>query len=258
MPPGRYFVEFDINQTPPIDGKCVDNVDVRAGSLVTVQIPAERLLKITGRVVDDRTGMGVGGVAIHCFRLKETWYYKDGREAKTDADGRYSLSTLPGLVKIRFRRASRSPTSFRGAPEAPEEMELTADHVWPDIKLVKAAHVDGTVVDNRGQPVVGADVHVLDEGPLKENEVTRTGPGGAFRLDQLDPDAPLSVWARTMVATTDGRVTVRPSELNGKLTLTIDPKFACQIRGVVTDANGKRIPRGICQTLVGPAVRKQG
>ena len=44
------------------------------------------------------------------------------------------------------------------------------------------------------------------------------------------------------LATTDGRVTVRPRNIAGKLTLTIDPKFACQIRGMATDGNGNRIP----------------
>ena len=43
-----------------------------------------------------------------------------------------------------------------------------------------------------------------------------------------------------MVATTDGRVLVRPRDLVGKLTLTIDSKFACQIRGVTTDQKGNR------------------
>ncbi len=85
-------------------------------------------------------------------------------------------------------------------------------------------------------------MYILDEGPLRQDEVTCTGPGGTFHLSQIDPDVPLSLWARNMVATTDGPVTVRPIELAGKLTLTIDPKFTCQIRGVATDANGNRIP----------------
>ena len=255
LPPGRYFVEFDINQNPPIDGKTVENVEVRPGSTVAVEIPTERLVTITGRVVDMTTGKGLAGIPIQCLRLKGTWYFKDPREAKTDADGRYSLAILPGLVRLLPAALPQTGLVAR-CSEAPE-IELTADQAWPDLKLVQAMEVDGIVLDEKGQPVVGADVHMLDGGPLRQDEVTRTGPGGTFHLNQLDPDAPFSLWARTMVATTDGAVTVRPREVAGKLTLTIDPKFACQIRGVATDANGNRTLGGQCQALVGPAVRSQ-
>jgi RNA polymerase sigma factor (sigma-70 family) len=239
MPPGRYFVEFDGNQNPPVDGKCVENVEVRPGATVVVEIPAERLLTVSGRVVDSLTGKGKAGVPIQLFRLKETWYYKDIREARTDADGRYSLATTPGLLKILPAGLPQAGLVAR-CSEAPE-IELTADQVWPDLKLVNAMEIDGIVLDQTGQPVAGADVYMLDGAPLRQDEVTRTGPGGTFHLGQLDPDAPLSLWARNMVATTDGAVTVRPKDVTGKLALTIDPKFACQIRGVATDGNGNRL-----------------
>ena len=44
-------------------------------------------------------------------------------------------------------------------------------------------------------------------------------------------------------------------DIAGKLTLTIDPKFACQIRGVATDENGNRI-WGPSQALVGTAIHE--
>lgn len=91
---------------------------------------------------------------------------------------------------------------------------------------------------------MGAEVHMLDGGPLRQDEVIRTGQGGTFHLDRLDPDAPLSLSARTTLATSDGPLTVRPADVKEKLTLTIDPRFACQIRGVATDPNGNRIPGG--------------
>ena len=189
------------------------------------------------------TGKGIADVPIQLFRLKETWYYKDAREAKTDADGRYSLATTPGLIRILPAGLPQAGLVAR-CSEAPE-IELTADQVWPDLKLVKAVDIDGSVVDEKGQPVVGAEVYVLDGGPLRQDEMTRTGVGGTFHLNQVDPDATLSLWARTMVATTDGAVTVRPKDVTGKLALTIDPKFACQIRGMATDGNGNRLTGAI-------------
>ena len=256
LPPGRYFVEFDDNQNLPVDGKRVDNVEVSPDSVATVEIPGTRLSTISGRVVDMTTGKGIADVPVHCFRLHETWYIKDTREARTDADGRYSIAAAPGVVKILPAAVPQAGLVAR-CSEAPE-LELTTDQAWPDLKLVKAVEVDGTVVDEKGQPVVGAEVYVLDGGPQRQDEVTRTGPGGTFHLNQVDPDAPLSLWARTMVATTDGRVTVRPGDLAGKLTITIDPKFACQIRGVATDRKGNRIPDAYVTLWWGRAYEPRG
>ena len=215
-------------------------MEVRPGAAAEVEILAERLPTITGQVVDAVTGKGLAGVPVHCYRLDDQWYKKDPRDTKTDGDGRYSIAAAPGVVKILpvgLPQANLVPR-FSETPDLP----LTADRTWPDLKLAQAVEVDGIVVDENGQPVVGAEVYILDGGPLKQDEVHRTGPGGTFHLSQLDPDDTLSLWARTMVATTDGRVTVRPGHITGNLTLTVDPKFACQIRGVVTDVNGNRIP----------------
>jgi RNA polymerase sigma factor (sigma-70 family) len=256
LPPGRYIVEFDANQNPPVDSKPVDKVEVGPGSIVTVEVPATRLSTITGHVIDMTTGKGIANVPIQCFRLNETWYAKDWRQAKTDADGRYSIATAPGVVKILPAGLPQAGLVARSS-EAPN-IEVTTDQVWPDLKLVKAAEIDGVVVDEKGEPVVGAEVYVLDCGPLRQDETTRTGPGGTFHLNQIDPDATLSLWARTMVATTDGRVTVHTRDLVGKLTLTIDPRFACQIRGVATDRKGNRIPGATVKLWWGRAYEAPG
>ena len=78
-------------------------------------------------------------------------------------------------------------------------------------------------------------------GPRAQNDRAVTGTGGAFRFDQLDPDCTLSLWARTNIAATNGAVTVKPGDDRGKVTLTIDPNFASQVRGMATDGAGKRI-----------------
>ena len=69
----------------------------------------------------------------------------------------------------------------------------------------------------------------------------RTGPGGTFHFEQLDPDDKLSLRARSGDATTNGAVVVRPKEVKGKLTLTVDPEYTVRIRGLATDSTGKRI-----------------
>ena len=113
---------------------------------------------------------GLAGIPIQCFRLNETWYIKDQREAETDAHGQYSLAILPGPVKLLPAALPQTGLVARSS-EAPE-IELTADQGWPDLKLVQAMEVDGIVLDEKGQPVVGADVHMLDGGPVRQDEVT--------------------------------------------------------------------------------------
>jgi RNA polymerase sigma factor (sigma-70 family) len=236
LPPGRYVLEFDINQNVPVEGETVENVDVAPGALTVADIPAKRLWTITGRVVDSVAGEGLAGVAIHCYRLHDKWYVKDARETKTGPDGRYSIAAAPGTVKIFSEGLAQAELvpQYNGPPA----LELIADHAWPDLKLVNKVGLDGVVADEMGRPAVGAEVYVLDGGPTREEEVVRTEPDGTFHIDRLDPDGTLSVWAHNLIATTNGCVTVRPRNISGKLTLTIDPKFACQIRGMATDIHG--------------------
>lgn len=53
--------------------------------------------------------------------------------------------------------------------------------------------ISGLVVDLEGRPVAGADVWAVARqerfGP------TRSGPDGRFRLAELKPDKPVTVWA---------------------------------------------------------------
>ena len=67
----------------------------------------------------------------------------------------------------------------------------------------------------------------------------RTGLDGTFHLDQLDPDDKAGLWARAGDATTNGTIVARPRD--GKVTLTVDPKYTVRLRGLVTDSSGQRI-----------------
>ena len=59
-----------------------------------------RLFMITGRVVDAAMGKGVAKVPVHCYRLDHDTLVKESRRSETDADGRYSIATAAGLVKV--------------------------------------------------------------------------------------------------------------------------------------------------------------
>ena len=98
-------------------------------------------------------------------------------------------------------------------------------------------------MNESGQPAAGALVYVCaaDRSRVDREEPFRVGPDGSFHLDQLDPVRLMSIYARVGDAATDGTITVRPGEVKGKLTLTVDAKHALRIRGLATDIGGKRI-----------------
>ena len=73
------------------------------------------------------------------------------------------------------------------------------------------------------------------------SEPLRTGPDGTFHLDRLEADQLVALWARRGDATTSEPVVVRPRELKGKVTLTVDPKNAVRIRGLAVDSGGRRV-----------------
>jgi hypothetical protein len=78
-------------------------------------------------------------------------------------------------------------------------------------------------------------------GPRRQNDRVKTGAGGRFHFDELDPDDRLSLWARTNIAATAESVSVRPGVALGGITLTIDPGVSCDVRGMLVDTTGKRI-----------------
>ncbi len=239
LPPGRYQLDLVIDQNAPIAQVRVEHADVRPDAVAAVEVAAERLFLITGRVIDAATGRGVAGVPVRCYRPESEKSTNQSRLAKTDAQGRYTIAAWPGMVTIVPDQLPRTHLVPK-YQEIPEEQVL-ADRAWPDLNMAKAKDVDGVVVDEKGQPVAGAQVYLYRTAVAGLNDHAETGPGGAFRFDQLDADETVSLWARTRIATTDGAVSIRPGNLQGKLTLTIDPSFACAIRGMATDTAGGRI-----------------
>ena len=102
-------------------------------------------------------------------------YVKDAVQAQTDADGRYSIVVSGGLVKI-------LPEGLPKAYLVPKyiqspDLEVGADRRWPDLKLARAATLDGIVVDDNERPVVGAELYVV-----------ATDRGGGASEERDDPD----------------------------------------------------------------------
>ncbi len=153
LPPGRYQLDLVVAQNAPIAQERVEHADVRPEAVTAVEIAAERLFLITGRVIDAVTGRGVAGVPVRCYRPESEKSINQMRLAKTDAQGRYTITSWPGMVTIvpdQLPSAHLVPKY----QEIPEE-QVVADRAWPDLIMAKAKDLDGVVVDEKGQPVAG-------------------------------------------------------------------------------------------------------
>ncbi len=239
LPPGRYQVDASSQNGAPFIPKAVGGVEVAPNGVAMVEVPLERLIALTGRVIDAETGKGVPDIAVACYHVQDM-YLKDMRSATTDAEGRYSVPAQPGTVHL---EAQGLPKTYLGpTPAEYPNFDVKADRAVPDLKLTHATGLEGVVVDEAGHPVKGAEIYFLftpERRWTRREEPMRTGPDGTFHLDQLNPDDKAALWARFGDATTSGATIVRPRQ--GKVTLTLDPKYTVRLHGVATDSAGRRI-----------------
>ncbi|MGP0068023.1 MAG: carboxypeptidase regulatory-like domain-containing protein [Isosphaeraceae bacterium] len=242
VPPGRYDVFPALAKGSHQGPQEVKEVEVGPRAVARVGMSAPWPVTIAGRILDAQTGKGIADVGLRSTLLIPPNSLQQLGQARTDADGRYTIEARPGKVQIQPNAVPMAYLGLRSG-ECPT-LDVKAGQTWPDLKLRHAAQLDGVVVDAAGQPVAGAEVVVTAPDPRgfhSGGTTTRTGTGGTFHLDQLDPDDTLPIRARTKEATTDGTIVVTPKQVQDKLTIAIDPKFAFRVRGRVNDRSGRRI-----------------
>ena len=196
VPPGRYEVFPVLGKDSPSGAQGAQEVEVGPKAVARVGMPAPWPVTITGRILDAQTGKGIAGIGLRSTLLSPQNSLQSLGQAQTDADGRYTIEARPGKVQV---QPNAVPKTYLGlwSSECPR-LEVTADRTWPDLKLRRATELDGMVVDAAGQPVVGAEVVVMMPDPRgfpSGGARTRTGPGGTFHLEQLDPDDTLPLRA---------------------------------------------------------------
>ena len=145
-----------------------------AESPVYVQIPLTPAVELRGRVVDEASGEGLGGVPVHLLDAAER---RQLALEQTDSEGRFSLSGLPsarGVLKVEafgyeaLRRELRPDEWPQGAG---------GDGLLLTLRRGRAV-VRGTVISG-GSPVVGAEVQI------STRERATTDSEGRFELTGL-------------------------------------------------------------------------
>ncbi len=163
LPPDRYTIDIEAGPGTLFAAQPVKDFAVGPNAVAKLDVPLERLLAITGRIVDAQTGKGIAGIGLRSFLITTQGYFQPIGQAQTDAEGRYTIGARPGTIQV---QPDSVPKAYLGLPfrECPK-LEVTADRAWPDLKLARAMELDGIVVDPDGQPVVGAEVFVLAPDP---------------------------------------------------------------------------------------------
>ena len=125
LPPGRYQLDIVIDQNAPIAQERVEHADVRPDAVAPVEIAAERLVRIRGRVVDAVSGKGIAGVPVRGYRTDSERSIDRSQVVKTDAEGRYTVAARPGMVKI-------VPDQLPSAHLVPQYQQLPEEQALAD------------------------------------------------------------------------------------------------------------------------------
>jgi hypothetical protein len=138
---------------------------------------------ITGRVLLDDGATPVPNVKVMASRL-------DGlmRQATTGADGSFKMTALPGSYYVRFEGTD----AFAPTASTPETFEVKADEDPAPVALVacRSVTVTGTVTDDEGATVAGADVRIATS-----SRAVKTDDAGHFELPGVPSKGKVQLYA---------------------------------------------------------------
>ena len=148
------------------------------------QKPSQGTAILKGRVVDAATGQPLRRVNVNAFG-------ESGRGgAVTDGEGRFEIRELPaGKYSVGAHRSGYLSASFGQrvveAPGTPIEVRDGQTVEQINLRLLRGGVVTGRVVDEYGDPAIGANVQVLRY--QFHNGTRRLVPvGGGFGLNRTD------------------------------------------------------------------------
>ncbi|MHC4850783.1 MAG: carboxypeptidase regulatory-like domain-containing protein, partial [Planctomycetota bacterium] len=194
--------------------------------------------RVSGQVVDP-TGSPVAGVSVTSRRDTSAIALALGDGKKTDKDGRFELMGLqPGEHSLVTRSAEHLPGQHKVQVKEGQHLEDVLIRVQPGGFIV------GTVVNDLGQPVAGADVVAsrtqqvdpqLKITSFSPGESTRTDASGRFRLANLDTEK------ATLRVTKTGLATEQRDVVVGTTDVTIELQRFGAIEGVLVDERSKPV-----------------
>ncbi|MCA1579853.1 MAG: carboxypeptidase regulatory-like domain-containing protein [Acidobacteria bacterium] len=234
-----------------------DNLRVKRGQEVEVPLKLARAAAIAGTVIDEATRKPLAGARLAASSAGPAFGLRRAeRRVRADAKGKFRLNGLaPRPYAVTGSREGYLASVINGVSAG------TAAPGTVALALAKAASVAGKVVDEKGQPVAGANVHFALEGGMRG--FLRRGPStlmgargaftaadGTFRLRNLAAGRNMILEAGKP-GYTDARrtgLTLKTGDALANVSLTL--KKGLEARGKVVDGEGKPIPEAEVRVAV--------
>jgi Carboxypeptidase regulatory-like domain len=231
-PPGHLPVVADLPRS----------LAVRAGREDSVDIPLRSTVTVTGLFLERGTKKPVPGIAVMLFYIGGN---RDGSQTvKTDERGRYTLQSLPGLVRVGHFQFPPTHVQAPGqewedftVPEPPKLIELATREAIP-----AAPPLQGQVVDEAGSRVPGALIQASwtltgKKGNRSSGINTEADAKGGFVLQGLGPGSTVSITARYRDRQSKSPLEVQ-ADGTGPVTVAITPFPVLAVTGRVLGPGG--------------------
>ncbi|TDA68928.1 MAG: hypothetical protein D9V47_06585 [Clostridia bacterium] len=237
-------------------------IDVTAPNATGVDFTLEPGGSISGLVTDE-AGNPIAGVGVWAELNVGTDKWVGVSNAQTGSDGSYVLRGLPsGEYKVRAEAEGMVRAYYPSTPDWDQAqiLAVTAPDVVTsiDFTLEPGGTISGTVTDEAGSPIAGADVWA-DFWDGKWAGGTRTGadgcytirglPGGDYRVQAEAPGWAREVYQDTLRHDQATQVTVTAPGDTPNIDFTLEPGGT--ISGWVTDADGNPLA-GVGVSVDGP------
>jgi hypothetical protein len=226
----------------PVTADVPRSLDVSDRREDSIEIPLKSTVTVTGLFVERGTGKPVPGVSVVLIYLDGS--PNPSQTVTTNAHGRYTFQSLPGLVRVGHFRFPPThvlaPTQgwedFK-VPEAPKVIELATREALP-----AAPPLHGQVVDEAGRAVPGATIEapwMLSGGRGSSDGFIRTkaDDNGRFVLDGLGPESNVTINARLRNRRNKSPVNVRAGD-TAVVTVAITPMPVLAVAGRVLGPGG--------------------
>jgi RNA polymerase sigma factor (sigma-70 family) len=249
LPPGTYDVTFPYTGPAQFFPKAIPPVTVKAGETAAVATVFEPAARVTATLVDSKTGKGIAGAGISASAA-----LAHGRRAYvpkkiSDAAGRVELLMPAGVVSVTpaaadgyaVGRFTADPSNQFSSQPLPVASGQARD--FGKFPLVPTADLSGTVSDEAGKPVAGAEVSVGYTGSnIYGGGRVVTDAQGAFVLKGVNPEGGVfGVTARQGKRITSAPVAVDPAKQDGVIRVVISERFAARVRARAVDRAGRPV-----------------
>lgn len=249
-PAGEYRASLVTSpHAPALAGEPVTFTVAPSQSVTDVSLQTERAVRITGRVLSVTDRRPVAGATVHLNYIREGRLIH-GNRATTDDDGAYVIHAAEGTARIEVVEAPERHVpldAYYGSNDTAKEriptLELKEDTAWPDLLLDPAGDVEMIVVDDRGDPVPGADVRIEAPGRFRDFQWGKgqTLAGGRYTIRRVALNDTLPIRVRTPQAISAPGLVITPGQLDGPLRVTLSDEHGFRFRCKVVDEQGAPI-----------------